>query len=808
MTARRRRLRRLAPLVVLAAGAFVGGLVAGGRHEPSERRLAARFAAAWERADYAAMYAMLAPASRERVSLRRFARAYREAAATATLTRLEAGEPESAPEGRVEVSIDAGTRVFGELRGAVTLPLAADGRGEPAVAWAPHLAFPGLRPGERLSRRTRMPERAMILARHGTPIAKGEARLSELDPVASEIAGRLGPAPPEQAEALRARGVPPDTPVGLTGLEREFDSLLAGTPGGELLAGRRVLASVAPRAGRSVRSTIDPEIQRAAVEALAGRFGGIAAVRPRNGEVLGLAGVAFSAPQPPGSVFKIVTLAGALEAGVVKRRQRFPVQTAATLEGVELQNANGEACGGSLIESFAHSCNSVFAPMGAELGAERLVRTAERFGFNRDPRLVGAARSTIPAASEIGDDLAVGSTAIGQGKVLATPLRMALIAAAIAEGGRLVEPTLLKGERTPSSQVVPPRVARFIGRAMRAVVTGGTGVGAAIPGVKVAGKTGTAELRSTVSQDPVPDPNAPAPADPTDTDAWFAAYAPARRPRLAVSVLLIAQGAGGETAAPAAREVLEAAVGPERAAEIIGRLSAIIEMRPFEFLRRIPAEQIYASLRNEAPQTIALTVANLHTTIAGQVLAQLPQEEQVEVARRIAVMSETSPDVVKDVEKVMRRKLSNVLSQDYAATGGIQGLADILNGVDRNTERNVLESLGGSDPDLAEEVRLLLFVFEDVVKLENRSVQMVLKEVNQKDLALALRGASEEVLQKILTNMSSRGAEMLQEEMKYQPPQRRSAVEEAQGRIVGVIRRLEDQGVITIGRGGEDDEVV
>jgi len=256
-----------------------------------------------------------------------------------------------------------------------------------------------------------------------------------------------------------------------------------------------------------------------------------------------------------------------------------------------------------------------------------------------------------------------------------------------------------------------------------------------------------------------------------------------------------------------AREVLEAAVGPERAAEIIGRLSALLEMRPFEFLRRIPPEQIYASLRNEAPQTVALTVANLHTTLAGQVLAHLPQEDQVEVARRIAVMSETNPDVVKDVEKVMRRKLSNVLSHGYAAAGGIQGLADILHGVDRNTERNVLESLEGSDPELAEEVRLLLFVFEDVVKLDDRSVQLVLKEINQKDLVLALRGASEDVKQKITSNMSSRGAEMLLEEMQYQPPQRRSAVEEAQGRIVGVIRRLEDQGAITIGR-GEDDDVV
>jgi penicillin-binding protein A len=297
------------------------------------------------------------------------------------------------------------------------------------------------------------------------------------------------------------------------------------------------------------------------VEALAGRYGGIAAVRPRNGEVLALAGVAFSAPQPPGSVFKIITLSGALEARVVKRHERFPVQTAATLEGVELQNANGESCGGTLVEAFAHSCNSVFAPLGAKLGARRLVEAAERFGFNEEPVLTGAARSTIPAPEEIGDALAVGSTAIGQGKVLTTPLQMALVAATIGEEGRRARPTLLKGSGTDATQVLRPSVARFVGRSMRAVVTGGTGVGAAIPGVSVAGKTGTAELRSTVSQDPVPDPaQTPDPADSTDTDAWFAAYAPTRHPRIAVGVLFIAQGAGGETAAPAARQVIEAAV--------------------------------------------------------------------------------------------------------------------------------------------------------------------------------------------------------------------------------------------------------
>ncbi len=256
-----------------------------------------------------------------------------------------------------------------------------------------------------------------------------------------------------------------------------------------------------------------------------------------------------------------------------------------------------------------------------------------------------------------------------------------------------------------------------------------------------------------------------------------------------------------------AREVLENAVGPERAAEIIGRLSALIEQRPFEFLHRTPPEQIYAALRNEAPQTIALTVANLHTTLAAQVLAQLSEHEQREVALKIAAMNETSPEVIKDVESVLRQKLSSVASQDYAAAGGAKGLADILNMVDMQTERRVLEALDTEQPELAEEIRLLLFTFEDIVKLDDRGIQLVLKEVNQKDLVLALRAASDEVKQKILANMSSRGAEMLREEMEFQPPQRRSVVEESQSRIVAVIRRLEETGAIVIGR-SEDDDVV
>jgi flagellar motor switch protein FliG len=258
-----------------------------------------------------------------------------------------------------------------------------------------------------------------------------------------------------------------------------------------------------------------------------------------------------------------------------------------------------------------------------------------------------------------------------------------------------------------------------------------------------------------------------------------------------------------------AREVLEQSLGRERAAEIIGRLSAIIERRPFEFLRRTPPEQIYAFLQQEAPQTQALVVANLHTTLAAQVLSQLPPDEQAEVATRIAMMRETNPEVVKEVESAMRQRLANVLSQDFSATGGVKSLANILNHADRPTERNVLDELAKRDRELADQIRTLLFVFEDIVKLDDRSVQLVLKDVDQKDLALALRGVTDEVKQKVLANMSSRGAEMLVEEMEFQPPQRRSVVEEAQGRIVAVIRRLEEAGALVIGRSGSgDDEVV
>jgi cell division protein FtsI/penicillin-binding protein 2 len=558
-------LQRLGPVVAFAAAAFAVGIVLGSRHEPSERRVAARFAAAWERGDYATMHSLLTAKARGEFPLRRFERAYTRAADTATLAELRASQPRVLDGGKVELDVQLETRIFGTKSSRLELAVEEDpDDGTSGVAWRPELVFPGLRAGERLERTTEMPPRAAIQARDGAIIAEGEQRLSDLGSLASEIAGRLGPAPPEREEELARRGVPEGTPVGLTGLERTFDERLAGKPGGTLKAGTRVLARSEPAEGSAVRTTIDPKIQEAAVIALAGRFGGIAVMRPRDGEVLALAGIAYSAPQPPGSTFKIVTLAGLLDAGVVKRNEKFPVETKTTLEGVELENANGEACGGSLRASFAESCNSVFAPLGAKLGAERLVATAEKFGFNEEPGLPGAARSTIPAAAEVGDDLAVGSTAIGQGKVLATPLLMADVASAIAQEGRRPKPTLLKGAGGVAGRATTPGSARFIARAMRSVVTDGTGIGAAVPGVKVAGKTGTAELRSTVSEDPIPDPSqgggVPSQEDLTDTDAWFTAFAPLRDPKVAVCVLLVGQGAGGATAAPAAKTVIEAAL--------------------------------------------------------------------------------------------------------------------------------------------------------------------------------------------------------------------------------------------------------
>jgi cell division protein FtsI/penicillin-binding protein 2 len=385
------------------------------------------------------------------------------------------------------------------------------------------------------------------------------------------VVGELGPIPAEEAQAYRRAGYPADARVGTSGLEKIFERRLAGTPGGTLTAAGRVLARGAPEPGSTVRTTISPRVQQAAVAALAGRLGGVVALQPRTGQILAAAGIPFSGLQPPGSTFKMITLTAALQYHAARPTTTFPYATQATLEGVTLGNANGESCGGTLVQAFAVSCNSVFAPLGVKVGAARLVATAERFGFNRPSPIPGAAESTIPAAGEIGDDLAVGSSAIGQGRVQASTLQMATVAAAIGLHGRLPALTLAypaSGARPPAAgaAATTPAVAREVRRMMVEVVRNGTGVRAAIPGITVAGKTGTAELRSTQACTPTADnpescAGQPTAGDTSDTDAWFAAFAPALSPRVAVGVLLVQNGAGGDTAAPVARTVLETALG-------------------------------------------------------------------------------------------------------------------------------------------------------------------------------------------------------------------------------------------------------
>jgi len=549
---RRRLFQRGVPLLVALALFSLGvGLVVGGLGESDTERTAGDFVRAWEKGDYEAMHRLIEPGDRDRAPLAAFRGAYERAAATATAESIDAGRIREDGD-RARVAVTVRTRVFGSVRGTVVLPV-KDGR----VDWDRSLVFPGLRGDDRLSRVTKAPARAAIQARNGREIVSGPApSRAPSGAGAGSIAGTVGPAEtPAEREDLRRRGFPPDALLGKTGLERAAERYVSGTPGGRLLAGDRTLATSTPREADAVRTTIDLSVQQAAVQALGGRFGGIAALDARNGEIRALAGIAFSAPQPPGSTFKIVTSVAGLEARKVKLSSKFPVETKAVIDGVDLENANGESCGGSFIDSFAHSCNSVFAPLGVKVGGERLVETAERFGFNQPPGIPGAAASTIPAAEEIGGPLAVGASAIGQGKVLATPLEMASIAQTIAAEGERTPPTIVASAPPPKPvRVTSAKVARQVEKMMIAVVRYGTGTAASLDGTKVAGKTGTAELKSTTGPtEDDPDPG-------SDTDAWFAAYAPVKRPKLAVGVLFVKAGAGGDTAAPAAKIVLQAGI--------------------------------------------------------------------------------------------------------------------------------------------------------------------------------------------------------------------------------------------------------
>jgi penicillin-binding protein A len=565
---RRRLVTRTLPLAVIGLVAFVVGAATGAPGSP-DRDAANRFAEAWATDDFAAMYRELNPASKAKIGINDFVIAYREAARTATLRSLEAESAEDPVDrdggSTVPVPITASTVAFGRAEGDVEIPYADGG-----VDWDPSMVFPGLRRGERLENQIELAPRASILAADGTPLAEGPANEREhpLGSAAIDVTGEVGEASEEDLEKLAHHGFDADTPVGVSGLERAFNDRLAGKPGGTLLAvsgsgaSIRVLAQDKPRKGAPVKTTIDPDLQEATVAALAGQFGGVAVLDTRNGDVRALAGAAFSAPQPPGSTFKVITTTAALEKGLVELTDEFEITNGVNVGGRFISNANGEYCGGTFREAFAHSCNADFAPFGPEIGNDDLVATTESFGFNSPPTLyaeqivreVEPAESTIP--TEIGEEIDLGVSAIGQGEVLATPLQMASVAQTVANGG-VREPTSIVANRKLRPEAGPVRVmtektAKELTELMVGVVVEGTGGAAAIAEAQVAGKTGTAELGPVEGQENEEEPE-------QKKDAWFIAFAPAEKPRLAVGVMLIeAEAAGGEVAAPIASQILSA----------------------------------------------------------------------------------------------------------------------------------------------------------------------------------------------------------------------------------------------------------
>ena len=257
-----------------------------------------------------------------------------------------------------------------------------------------------------------------------------------------------------------------------------------------------------------------------------------------------------------------------------------------------------------------------------------------------------------------------------------------------------------------------------------------------------------------------------------------------------------------------AKEILEKSLGAEKAMDVIGKLTASLQVKPFEFVRKTDASQLLNFIQDEHPQTIALILSYLPAGQAAMIISALPPERQSDVAKRIAMMDRTSPDVIKEVEKVLESKLSSLVNQDYTIIGGVDAVVDILNTVDRGTEKHIMETLEIEEPELADEIRKKMFVFEDILLLDDRAIQRVLRDVDNNDLALALKGANEQVQTAIFNNMSKRLAVMIREDMEFMGPVRMKDVEEAQQKIVNIIRKLEDSGEIVISRGGGDEIVV
>jgi penicillin-binding protein A len=576
------------PLGIVAIIAFIFGVISSAGSP--EQDMAERFVNDWANQDYKSMRDELSDSARSQYSAAELASAYREAQEVATATAIDPGDADGPKNVNgtsvVDVQVGVRTRLFGKVDGVLRLPL--DGG---KVAWAPNLTFPNLLPGEQVGRRLELGRRAPIMAKHHIALATGpvDGRSHPLGSDAIDVAGETGAADSDQEAKLERAGYPTGESTGISGLELAFNPRLSGTPSGQLMAVKasspqlnvsrstkgRVLATAQGTPGQPVRTTIDPRLQTITVNALGGQSGGAVVLNARNGDVLAIAGSAYSSPQPPGSTFKVITATAALDGHDVKLSDTFPAVTEINPDPENgarvVHNAHDEVCGGTFVQAFAHSCNTVFAPLGVKVGADRLVKTAERYGWNQKPSLYNASATaatdpngmTMP--TDFSDDTShteLSVSAFGQGRVLATPLGMASVAQTVANDGvrsptSIVKDPGLKSDAKPV-QVTSKENAKVLTGLMRAVVTSGTGVAADIPGIQVAGKTGTAELG--------PKPGAPpaAPGEASENqliDGWFIAFAPAQHPKLAVAVMLIdASGDGGSTAAPIARNILTAAL--------------------------------------------------------------------------------------------------------------------------------------------------------------------------------------------------------------------------------------------------------
>lgn len=257
-----------------------------------------------------------------------------------------------------------------------------------------------------------------------------------------------------------------------------------------------------------------------------------------------------------------------------------------------------------------------------------------------------------------------------------------------------------------------------------------------------------------------------------------------------------------------AKEVLEKALGSERALEIIERLTTNLQVKPFDFMKKADMVQLVNFLQNEHPQTIALILAYLDPKQSSQILISLPEDLQADVVKRLSLLERASPEIVKQVERMLEKRMSTFVGQDFSNVGGIDVAVEMMNALDRSTEKRILDSLQKTDPDLSEEIKKKMFVFDDIIKLDDRSIQMVFREVDTHDLALAIKGANDEVKNKVMKNMSKRAAALLEDELKYMGPVRVKDVETSQQKIVAIIRKLEDAGEIVISHGGSEDLIV